>query len=257
MGAPADGVLRGPEETLRRLALEGIRTVADVLERSECVRDLPDRSNHVLRAGGEVVIVKRTKPRGLLGRVPAVPPEAAGIAAARAAGVPTAEVALSGVDRRLGAVTGTRDLAPARPLDELLREGRLSAEAVAALLASLSRAVAALHAARLHHRDLYLNHVYAVPSAGRVVLIDWERARRHRGALGRAVVKDLAAIEASIPPGTVGDREKGRFLVRYLAARGMPVRALAVPLARRIEAKAARIRAHVPRTPVGEAARPP
>jgi hypothetical protein len=175
-----------------------------------------------------------------------------------AAGVPVPPLVFHGADERLGVVTGTRDLGPARPLDDLLREGRLDGVPRLTALIRLSIAVARLHAQGLHHRDLYLNHVYADPRRDDplVAIIDWDRCGRHRLPYGRWVVKDLAALLSSIPPGTVTDREQIDFLVRYLGMRGRGVTTSSRRLARRIARKAARLRAHVPRTPVGEAARP-
>lgn len=253
---PPDGRLVGPPEVLGPLAEAGVRTVADVLLRADAVRDLPDRSNHELVVRGTRYFVKVSKPRGLFRRVPDPPPEARGLALLAQAGVPAARVAFVGRDRRRGAVTGTLDLAPARPLDHWLRPGALPAAQADALLAALARLVAALHGARLVHRDLYANHAFADPRAGRVTLIDAERVGPSGGLLSRRVVKDLAALEVSLPRETVGEGARARLLVRYLRARGLPARALARPLARRIARKAARIAAHVPRTPVGEAARP-
>ena len=88
------------------------------------------------------------------------------------------------------------------------------------------------------------------------MLIDLERLSRGHGVLGRTVVKDLAAIEASVPGGTLSCRRRARFLQSYLGARGFPARLLLGPLLRRVVKKAASIRRHVPRTPVGDAARP-
>ncbi len=249
---PADGLLRGDDRVVAALSAQGIRTVADVLARAETVRDLPDRANLVLREGGVVLHVKRSRSRG-----PAR--AAAGLEAAAGAGVPVPAVALVGRDRRLGSVVGTASLAPARPLDDLLRERALSPPQIDAVLSALASAVAALHEARLHHRDLYLNHVFVDPSSPRpgVVLIDWDRLSRHGGRLGHAVVKDLAAIESSVPAGSLPCLRRARWLGPYLLARGLPVRTLRGPLLRRILRKAARIRRHLPRTPVGAAARPP
>ena len=55
------GELQGPDDLIARLARAGVRTVGDVLERAECIRDLPDRSNHVLSAGELTVHVKCAK----------------------------------------------------------------------------------------------------------------------------------------------------------------------------------------------------
>jgi hypothetical protein len=245
------GALEGPADVLSRLRAVGILTVADVLERSEAVRDLPGRSNHVLRAGGDVLHVKRSKSRRSS-------PEAAGMAAAAAAGVPVPRLAFTGIDRRLGSVVGTFALAPARPFDDLLRERALSPAQVDAAWAALAEATARLHKANHRHRDLYLNHVFVDPTSPRpgVTLIDWERLGPHHGVLGSGVVKDLAAIESSVPDGTLSCPARARFLVAYLRGRGFPVRTLLGPLLRRVVRKAARIRAHAPRTPVGDAARP-
>ena len=246
-----DGRLEGDPAALEALAADGVRTVAEALARAECVRDLPGRSNHVLSAGGLVLHVKRTKSRR-----PSA--EAAAIRRAGEAGVPVPRIAFEGVDPKLGAVVATYDLAPARPLDDLLAEGALSPEAARAALLALARAAAALHGARLHHHDLYLNHVWADPAAPApsVTVMDLERLSRGHGVLGRAVVKDLAAVEASVPAGVVSCKERARLLAAYLEARGFPARLLLGPLLHRVVKKAAAIRRHVPRTPVGEAARP-
>lgn len=245
------GALSGPEDVLARLKAAGIATVAEVLERAEAVRDLNDRSNHVLRAGADTIFVKRTK-----SRKPS--PEATALATAASAGVPVPPLAFHGVDPKAGAVVGTFDLSPRRPLDDLLREGALSPAQAEAAMSSLMEAVARLHKAHVGHRDLYLAHVYADPAAKRpdVVLIDWQRLWPLHGPLGSRVVKDLAAIESSIPDGTVPCKARARHLAHYLRSRGFPVRTLLGPLMRRVAKKAAKIRAHVPKTPVGESARP-
>src|SRR5206468_3312722 len=77
--------------------------------------------------------------------------EAAAIDVLARLGVPVPRLAFAGRDRRHGHVAGTIDLAPARPLDELLREGALSRDATGAALRALAQAVATLHDARLHH----------------------------------------------------------------------------------------------------------
>jgi hypothetical protein len=70
-------------------------------------------------------------------------------------------------------------------------------------------------------------------------------------------VKDLAAVEASIPEGTVDLTYRARLVVHYLRARRFPVRMLLGNLLRRVSKKVEAIRAHVPRTPVGAAPPPP
>ena len=240
--------LEGPAEVIERFAEHGVRTVADVLAGSECVRDLPDRSNHRMQAGPYLVHVKRRK-----GAHEAR--EAGGMRRAAAAGVPTALLVFEGIDDEHGAVTGTLDLAPARPLDDLLRAG-MAAAARRRALEELAQAVAALHGAGLHHRDLYLCHVFCSEAGALAALIDLERLGAHRRPLGRRVIKDLAALASSVPEGTTSERERAVFLLRYLRARGIDRRGTYDRLVRRIRRKTARIHAHVPRTPVGDAARP-
>lgn len=217
----------------------GVGSVHDVLLRSACLRDLPDRSNHRLEAGGLVIFVKRRKP-GRFGAVRNA--ELEGCEAAAQLGIPTAEVVLSAEDPAVGAVVGHLSLAPARPLDDLLGEGALEGAGLERVFSDLAHAVATLHDARRHHRDLYLNHVFVDPSHEAPVrgILDWERSGAHRRAWGRWVVKDLAALRASGAP--------DRFFDRYRALRGSPWPAY---FDGRIDAKAAKIRAHVPRTPVG------
>lgn len=233
-------------------ARAGLDSLASVLERAACIRDLPGRANLELEVDGRLVYVKRRK-RGTVCR------EWLFAGWARDHGLPTAEPVFTGVDRKLGAASGFADLAPARPLDDLLGEDALGWTTRRVVLLSLSAQVARLHGLRRHHRDLYLNHVFVDPAAEEplVAIIDWERAGRHLGRLGRWVVKDLASLEASLPPTTVTRGERMRFLAHYLRALpGADAGRDLLGLARRVERKAARIRAHVPRTPVGEAARP-
>lgn len=249
--------LEGPLAAAARA--EGLACVADVLDRAEYVRDLPQRSNHVLHVAGRVLHVKRAKPRGFLRCVPREDPEARGLSRLAAAGVPCAEPVLWGRDARLGTLVATADLAPARPLDALLAQGWAPAGGAEALVGQLAALAARLHEAGLHHRDLYLNHVYADPqgerAAARLVLIDAERVGRHRARLGRRVRKDLACLLASGPAAWWEGARAAQLVHDYLAARGLPA-AQGARLVARLLRKAGRIRARTPRTPVGEAARP-
>jgi len=243
--------LFGPADHLEALRVAGIRTVADVLQASTCVRDLPHRANRVLEAGGLRIFVKHEKKARR-------PREAEALERARALRVPTATLAFSGVDPELGAVTGMLDLAPARPLDDLLREGALDAQQRRRVATALADVVGTLHEGRSNHRDLYLCHVFVRLDGDtpRVSLIDLERLRPHRRSLGPRVLKDLAALWSSVPEGTTTETERARFLLRYMARRGIPRRGVYAGLVRRIRRKGARIQRHVPRTPVGAAGRP-
>jgi tRNA A-37 threonylcarbamoyl transferase component Bud32 len=247
----AGGGLDGAPEALEALARAGIVTVGDLVSRARCVRSLPDRENLVLELAGRRAFVKRGR-RARVGP----PAELEGLRAAEAAGVPVPRVLAHGRDAARGEVVATEDLAPARPLDEVLRAGLLPPAGLRQLWADLAHAVARLHDAGIHHRDLYLNHVFVDPARAHplVAVIDWDRAARHRRRLGRRVVKDLAALEASAAA-LVSPAARLRFLARYAAHRGL-ARAASRRLLGRVVRKARRIQRHVPRTPVGEAARP-
>ena len=242
----------GPNDWPDRFAKAGLLSLVDLVEAAEVVRDLPDRSNLLVEVDDARLFVKREKRRK-------TSREHEGIRRAREARVPTADVVMRGSDPDLGAFVGTLDLAPARPFDALLQEGGLSGREVRRVFAALADAVANLHDARLNHRDLYLCHVFArIDDAGQaqIAIIDLERLRKHRRLLGPRVVKDLAAIFSSVPDGSTSEHQMARFLLRYMRRRGIPRRGVYPGLARRIRRKMARIRRHVPKTPVGEAARP-
>jgi hypothetical protein len=250
------GRLQGPNlGVLRRLEAEGVRTVLDVLGRAEGVRDLPGRSNYRLRVSGLLIHVKRTKRRAWRRRLPAIPPEAEGIAVLMMAGLPTAFLVFVGTDPEFGCVTGTLDLAPARPLDAVLKEGGLRGVQRRRLLRDLAAAVGRLHGSCHHHRDLYLNHVFVDPDPEppRFTFIDLERVASHRRPYSRRVVKDLAALHASSRT-LVSDRERLAFLAAYLRERGALSPRLLRRLKGRIVRRSRRIQRHVPRTPVGDAA---
>lgn len=230
----------------------GIATPAHVLGQSECLRELPDRSNHRLVIGDLVVFVKRRKPRGWWRGAP-INRELEGCEEAARLGIPVAPIVFSGSDPRLGALVGHAALAPARPLDDLLREAAFDDATHARVFDDLAAHVAALHDGGRHHRDLYLNHVFVDPQHAEPVrgIIDWERSGPHGRPWGRWVVKDLAALRASAPRDAASGAIQRAFLERYASARQVPYPRDLDHLAARVERKAARIRAHVPRTPVG------
>lgn len=144
--------------------------------------------------------------------------------------------------------------------DETLTE-RLARSAPAERRAWQERAAALvgrLHGAGWYHRDLYCEHLIlptlpATPGDGDeepLVLLDLGRARRQSRPRTRWFIKDLAALQHSAPP-PVGARERLRFLVSYLAARGADGEAFGRrerrDLARAVLRKAARLARHAPR----------
>ncbi len=86
----------------------------------------------------------------------------------------------------------------------------------------LARFVARFHGEGFVHRDLYLSHIFIdaadADDAGEEEfrLIDLQRVFRPRWRKRRWKVKDLAALNFSTPPERVSERERMRFLCRYV-----------------------------------------
>ena len=99
-----------------------------------------------------------------------------------------------------------------------------------------------LHRLGLCYRDLYWNHLFRDDQA--LVLLDVERVFAPRWRKARWIRKDLAGLAASMPAAAASATFGARVLRAYLGG------ALAPGwkgLARRVLAKAARIRAHRPK----------
>jgi heptose I phosphotransferase len=114
------------------------------------------------------------------------------------------------------------------------------------IVARLAEMVRRLHAAGMHHQDLYLNHVLwcgpedaAVPD---LRLIDLGRVVRHARLCRRWRIKDLAQLHYSAAG--IPCREQVRFLQLYL---GRKLTRCDRPLIRRILRKSARIDRHTRR----------
>jgi len=158
---------------------------------------------------------------------------------------------------RPGWLGGARSLVVMRwvPHSETLRERIASAGAAERrrLCERLLEVVLRLHAAGWYHRDLYLQHFVLREAEGpELALLDVGRARKERAPRRRWLEKDLAALSHSAPA-CVPARERLRFLAAYLDARGVTGRRARRRWARAIEARRARVAAHVPRH--GEGAR--
>lgn len=79
----------------------------------------------------------------------------------------------------------------------------------------LARQVRRLHAAGLHHQDLYLCHLLLTPDRPEeITIIDLGRVRRHRSLPLRWIIKDLSQLHFSSPRATLTERL--RFLREYL-----------------------------------------
>lgn len=110
-------------------------------------------------------------------------------------------------------------------------------------LIRLARLVRGMHAAGLHHQDLYLCHLLLTPDRPAVIsVIDLGRVRRHNRLSWRWIVKDLSQLHYSSPHATRADRL--RFLQEYL---GRPLTPADRRLMAAINQKANRIRQHTQR----------
>jgi heptose I phosphotransferase len=177
-----------------------------------------------------------------------------GIRRVREAGILTMEPVAFGERRRfgmeMGSFTLTRGVEGGERLEDLLPRRftpPVPARRVAekrALIRSISLLVRSLHGAGLHHRDLYLCHVFlrAGPEEGSLLLIDLQRVGARARDANRWVVKDLAALQYSAPPEIVTRSDRVRFLKGYLGLDRLDRRAKG--LARRVIRKARRVAAH-------------
>ncbi|MCG3170584.1 MAG: hypothetical protein CALGDGBN_02151 [Pseudomonadales bacterium] len=149
----------------------------------------------VVRAGsgGHVFYVKRQENqcrrslRHPLGR-PSFVFEAESLQQWRQAGLPVVELVAHGCRRRDGvwqAVLVTAAVPPNyRPLLDLRDRSDPWPPAV---LRRVGEQLCGLHAAGWRHGSLYPGHVYVDPASGELLLIDLERARRHRRAESAAL----------------------------------------------------------------------
>jgi tRNA A-37 threonylcarbamoyl transferase component Bud32 len=78
----------------------------------------------------------------------------------------------------------------------------------------VGRELARLHAAGFCHRDLYAKHVL-IGSAGTITLLDWQRAGR---ATSRGIVRDLAALDATVPEELAGPRDRCALIRAYVGS---------------------------------------
>ena len=130
-----------------------------------------------------------------------------------AAGIPTAPLVAHGRLADGRSFVAFADLAGHTPADKLLAAGH----PFEPLLAPTADLAAALHAAGLHHRDLYLCHFMVRPDPFDVRLIDVARVARMSNPLTRRrwVVKDLAQFWYSTAELAVTDDHRRRWLGRY------------------------------------------
>ncbi len=232
------------DEHREALRSAGLRTFADFLEHPEIesVRRLPDRENVRVVAEGKTYFGKRVDVRHLA----VVEREWRGLQAFRREGLPGPSPAAIGTDPVDGGFVYTAQV-PGRPLDDLLREGRVPDAAQRRLARDLGALVRRMHGLGYWHRDLYLCHVFAEPIGDgfALSLIDLGRLGHKARPRKRWFVKDLAALWHSLPRETVRAATIGEFLRAYAGDAGR-LRELRT-LVRRVRRKARRMARHVPK----------
>jgi len=129
---------------------------------------------------------------------------------------------------------------PGIPLDDWLRRRGSDPRIRRRVALDLARLLARFHGEGRFHRDLYACHVL-VSAHGGLSLIDLARARRSRFVRRRWFVKDLAALDFSVPSPPTTRADRVRFLREYLLARGREGEERA--WARAVERRLARLRA--------------
>ncbi len=195
---------------LRELGLDAAAVFAD--PRVRVWRSLPDRENatfDVTRDGGPVRLhVKRYPASNATAAA-----EVAGHALLTAAGIPTAPLVAHGRLTDGQSFVAFADLAGHTPADQWVSAGG----PFESILTPTADLAARLHAAGLHHRDLYLCHFMVGDDPADVRLIDVARVARLSNPLTRRrwVVKDLAQFWYSTTQVAVTDDQRTRWLHRY------------------------------------------
>jgi hypothetical protein len=189
-------------------------------------RSIADRQNCTLDADVDGRHVRWHVKRYAAVRTPGLTPaevEVRGVRLLQEAGIPTVPLVAWGVleDRRSFVIVD--DLAGYRPGDKLLEEPGVAFDPLLEPTAELS---AKLHAAGLHHRDLYLCHFF-IPQRDRVGeeirLIDCARVKRLPRLFTRYrwVVKDLAQFwYSTLKHPQITDDQRLAWLRRYAEQAG-------------------------------------
>ena len=175
-------------------------------------RSLPERENATLDLPGLARLhVKRFRQPGQIA------PELRGIELLKQADIPTLTVVAHGEDDGRGVLV-THDLVGLTAGDALLRDG-LSFDALLGPTADLA---ANLHAAGLHHRDLYLCHFFARRDGSDVHLIDAARVRKLPWLTRkRWIVKDIAQFIYSLRQARVRNDHVEAWLARWADCLGV------------------------------------
>jgi hypothetical protein len=185
-------------------------------------RSIPERENctfDATLADGRAIRlhVKRYQP--VWAPKPPGEEEADGILALELAKIPTAPLVAWGKMADGRSFLITEDLTGYRPADKVIQSGVPFEQ----LLVPTADLAARLHAAGLHHRDLYLCHflVKTTSEATDLKLIDAARVRRLPGWLfrNRWIVKDLGQFWYSAEQLATSAEQLERWLQRYAEQR--------------------------------------
>ena len=186
-------------------------------------RTLPDRENCILDApagsGTSVRLHIKRYPAGVKG-TPAQD-EVRGIELLQRAGIPTVPLVGWGTLADGRSFVVSLDLAGFKDSEKLVQGGLPFAD----VLGPTADVAAKLHAANLHHRDLYLCHFFAKTAAGtapEIALIDAARVKSlPRWFAERWTVKDLAQFWYSTTKLPVTEAQRDTWLARYAEKRGL------------------------------------
>lgn len=111
----------------------------------------------------------------------------------------------------------------ARDLDEYVRDGDGSGPPGAAarreLIGELAGTVARMHSAGLFHQDLYAKHIFIRRTGGKFVINIIDLQRMRKSSRECFAVKDLAALNVTLPSEVVSDFDRLRFLAAYARCR--------------------------------------
>jgi heptose I phosphotransferase len=186
-------------------------------------RTLPDRENCILDAtagdGTPVRLHVKRYPAGAKG-TPAQD-EVRGIELLQRAGIPSVPLVGWGTLADGRSFVVSLDLAGFKDSEKLVQGGLPFAD----VLGPTADVAATLHAANLHHRDLYLCHFFAKMGEGEppdIALIDAARVKALPGWFARRwIVKDLAQFWYSTTKLAVTDEQREAWLARYAERRGL------------------------------------
>ena len=169
-------------------------------------------------------------------------------------GIPTMTPVAAG-ERRFGrgyeSFVMTEELTGFRSLESLVPSRYappLDSAAIAekrAMVRRVAELTRRMHEAGFNHRDWYLCHIFVrldADGAWDLRVLDLQRVDRRRWLRRRWIIKDLAALNYSAPPGVMTTGDRARFVKAYLND-GRALREHGT-LIRAIVRKTARIRRH-------------